>query len=121
MGTCKAVRDCTAVATILQQSRDEAIAYLKRNHCGFDGNTPLVCCIAIASPPSNEELGDRNLGNLQPTPNTIPNTQDRTDLDNNALLPNDCGKDLSLRIVGGERTDLDEFPWMALLEYQKRE
>ncbi|XP_043272974.1 CLIP domain-containing serine protease 2-like [Venturia canescens] len=36
---------------------------------------------------------------------------------NNSILPSDCGSDVSKRIVGGEITDLDEFPWMALLEY----
>lgn len=41
------------------------------------------------------------------------------DLSNNALLPTECGKDLSQRIFGGERTDIDEFPWMALLEYAR--
>ncbi|RLU16063.1 hypothetical protein DMN91_011821 [Ooceraea biroi] len=119
MGTCKAARNCTAVATILQQSRDEAFAYLKRNHCGFDGKTPLVCCInnIITRPtPPNEDLYDRTLTN---SGNSTPSEEGRIGVDNNPLLPSDCGRDLSQRIVGGERTSLDEFPWMALLEYQK--
>lgn len=66
------------------------------------------------------DLGEPD--NPQPDPQPTPNQSlHRIDLDSNPLLPSNCGRDLSLRIVGGERTDLDEFPWMALLEYQKRE
>lgn len=41
----------------------------------------------------------------------------------NELLPEPgvCGIDTSNRIYGGEVTKLDEFPWMALIEYSKRE
>lgn len=31
-----------------------------------------------------------------------------------------CGIDYSDRIYGGQITDLDEFPWMALLGYRTR-
>lgn len=31
-----------------------------------------------------------------------------------------CGISTQDRIYGGEKTDLDEFPWMALIEYEKR-
>jgi len=97
------------VATILQQSHNEAIAYLKRNHCGFNGSAPLICCI--------NQQGQLNPRNPQPNGGGLQ----RVELDNNPLLPRDCGRDLLQRIVGGQRTDLDEFPWMALVEYQKRE
>lgn len=38
------------------------------------------------------------------------------------LLPDKttCGISTEARIYGGEATELDEFPWMALLEYQLR-
>lgn len=55
--------------------------------------------------------------NSGPGPVADPNAP--YDLSNNPLLPTECGKDLSQRIFGGERTDIDEFPWMALLEYAK--
>lgn len=41
------------------------------------------------------------------------------------LLPipgsNACGIDSSDRIYGGNVTKIDEYPWLALLEYTKRE
>lgn len=39
---------------------------------------------------------------------------------NNLLpLPGQCGNLLSNRIYGGVKTKIDEFPWMALIEYTK--
>jgi secreted trypsin-like serine protease len=37
------------------------------------------------------------------------------------LLPDKdtCGIDTTKKIYGGQKTDLDEFPWMALIEYEK--
>lgn len=34
--------------------------------------------------------------------------------------PGVCGTDNTNRIIGGEVTKIDEFPWMALIEYSKR-
>lgn len=34
--------------------------------------------------------------------------------------PGVCGTDNTNRIIGGEITKIDEFPWMALIEYSKR-
>lgn len=128
VGTCISVRDCPIVSTILQQSRDQAIAYLRRNHCGFDGMNPLVCCIGNANVNTRPGGGVTNPGNpgsnsgLNPQPSVSPPTENtQVDPSSNPLLPSDCGRDLTQRIVGGERTELGEFPWMALLEYQKRE
>jgi len=125
VGTCIVARDCALVSNILQQSREQAIAYLRHNHCGFEGSNPLVCCTNI-----NTNINTRPGGlvtnpgitsdwNSESTSQPVQNIE--IDLANNPLLPNDCGRDLSQRILGGERTELTEFPWMALLEYQKRE
>ncbi|EFN75742.1 Serine protease easter [Harpegnathos saltator] len=126
-GTCIAVRNCQMVATILQQSRDQAISYLRQNHCGFEGSDPLVCCLVGGNSNVNTRPGgvQTNPGTTGTNPEATTSSQndDGNDpvynLANNPLLPNVCGRDLSQKIFGGERTDLDEFPWMALLEYQK--
>lgn len=41
---------------------------------------------------------------------------------NDYLLPaiKDCGTVPSNRIIGGNSTELDDFPWMALIQYTKR-
>lgn len=123
MGSCIIARDCIFVSNIVKQSREQAITYLRRNHCGFEGSNPKVCCINSANIDTRPGGHATNPGTTQSwyseptTPQSVDNTQ--IDLTNNPLLPNDCGNDLSQRILGGERTELDEFAWMALLEYQK--
>ncbi|XP_029050777.1 CLIP domain-containing serine protease 2-like [Osmia bicornis bicornis] len=108
VGWCIGLRQCPQLLTILQSSPPETIEFLRQSQCGFDDNDPRVCC------PIQNENADLSGGadgakeaNLQ------------FDLSNNTLLPSDCGKDLShdQRVVGGEHTDIDEFPWMALLIY----
>lgn len=39
-----------------------------------------------------------------------------------SLLPSDqvCGIQNNDRIVGGTQADIDEYPWMALVQYNKR-
>ncbi|XP_076657393.1 serine protease ea-like [Halictus rubicundus] len=94
-GVCIGIRQCPVLFSIvsLNPVPPDSVQYLKQSHCGFEGRDPKVCC-----PPEQ----------LRPTEDPF---------NNNPLLPTECGKDLSSRIVGGERTDIDEFPWMALLEY----
>ena len=62
----------------------------------------IVCC-----PMENYNNDDRNV-------------QGQGGVDKSMLLPKDCGRDVSMRIVGGEKAEIDEFPWMTLLEYRKR-
>ncbi|XP_028047881.1 CLIP domain-containing serine protease 2 [Monomorium pharaonis] len=122
LGTCILARDCRFVANILEKSRDQAIVYLRRNHCGFEGPNPKVCCINSANVDTRPDDHVTNFGTTQSwnSEQTIPQLDyTQTDVANNPLLPTNCGRELSQRIIGGERTELDEFAWMALLEYQK--
>lgn len=122
-GTCILARDCSLVSNILQQSREEAFAYLRRNHCGYEGSNPKVCCISSNATIDTRPGGYiRNPGTTERTrnPESTPQPDGNAQVDlANPLLPNVCGRDLSQRLLGGERTELDEFPWMTLLEYQK--
>ena len=91
------------------------------------GRDPRVCCL-IQNPQPNIPPRDQLPFTSNPRP--IPSIEEPTvednndanlqyDLSSNPLLPTDCGKELTQRIFGGEKTDLDEFPWMTLLEYAK--
>lgn len=98
--------------------------------CGFDGNNPTVCC-PIQNANIDTTYRDNNENDIksnqsfkeQNEQNTDKNIDDENlqyDFSNNSLIPTDCGNDLSQRIIGGEITELDEFPWMVLLEHAKR-
>lgn len=93
-GSCVYLNECPQVAAILKKpspSTDER-NFIMQSRCGAspDGK-PLVCC---AGP------------GISRRSSTLPGT-------------NECGADLSDRIVGGQRTELGEFPWLALLKYRK--
>lgn len=121
-GICIPIRQCTPIVNVLQSRplTPQTIQLLRQLQCGFEGQDPRVCCTFAPV--------------VQPTqppfqPSTFPPTEEKnrfqteSELINNLLdsplLPSECGKELKIRIVGGKRTALDEFPWMALLEYQK--
>lgn len=120
-GSCIGIRQCEQLLRILQTQplTPDARDFLQQSQCGYDAHNPPVCCPlepritgpsarirlfpgATSANNTNEHAADENL---------------RYDLSNNTLLPSDCGKDMTQRIFGGERVELDEFPWMALLEY----
>ncbi|XP_008553594.2 uncharacterized protein LOC103575539 [Microplitis demolitor] len=112
VGQCINIRQCPPLLDLLRTSygSPEAIQFLRDSQCGFEGRDPKVCCVQNVPlptpPPVTTEFYNVNNGN------TSINSR-------SSLLPSVCGRDLSVRIVGGERAFLDEFPWMVLLEYQK--
>lgn len=76
--------------------------FLSLSQCGFRDGQPLVCCRETAPPP--------------------PVTQPPPPSNRQSLLPRpgECGIDADDRIYGGNKTKVDEFPWMVLLQYSKR-
>lgn len=90
------IQNCPEFYNIILTRNSSQYHILTKNHCGFHKNIPKICC---------------------PTNNNI----DRKDYNETmSLLPKDCGKQMLNRIVGGNVTELDEYPWMALLEYETR-
>lgn len=128
-GLCIGIRQCPQLLNILQTRplTPQAMDFLRQSQCGFEGNDPRVCCPIQDFGTSNRDSQPNPVDNQGSNPYVQPQNPDGTvddpnlryDLSNNPLLPTDCGKDLSQRIVGGERTELDEFPWMTLIEYLK--
>ncbi|KAF5305581.1 hypothetical protein FQA39_LY01672 [Lamprigera yunnana] len=94
-GRCIPVRSCTPILNALESGSNEAIRLAQQSQCGYD-SVPLVCCAET------------------------PTAQD-AEIFSHRLLPSTttCGiQNLNERIVGGDRTDIDEFPWLALLGYR---
>ncbi|XP_054083136.1 serine protease easter-like [Zeugodacus cucurbitae] len=92
-GECMLIQKCTELYnTVVKPNLEDAeILFLRRSRCGEFGKSVLVCC---PDPPNN------NRGELP--------------------LPPNCGNSsLAGRIFGGVSTDIDEFPWTALLIYTK--
>ncbi|CAH2094433.1 unnamed protein product [Euphydryas editha] len=92
--SCVVLEDCRALYPLTQQNNN--IRVLKELHCGFDSvDRPKICC-----PPSFTRI-----------------SADYNPVD---LLPDFkiCGIQNNDRIFGGTQTDIDEHPWMALLQYK---
>nr|XP_021182323.2 phenoloxidase-activating enzyme 1 isoform X1 [Helicoverpa armigera]ATD13324.1 csp8 [Helicoverpa armigera] len=117
---CVSLYDCSALLTAFEQRPlpNSVVSFLRRSQCGFEGYVPRVCCGPL--PPDE---------NVQPTPRPTPRpTQAPTEgssevfqEDSSPAPRNQCGVDTNGdRIYGGTFTDLDEFPWMALLGYLTR-
>ncbi|CAH2257139.1 CLIP domain-containing serine protease 2-like [Pararge aegeria] len=71
----------------------------KKLHCGFKDKEPLVCCPPVLS--------------FVPEPKT-PKSPPHSSRE--IALPSQCGLEYADRIYSGQITELDEHPWMALLQ-----
>lgn len=115
--------------------------------CGFESRDPLICCVSLETNTQGPDWGTQLLGALVPNKTEKPITTDdnnnsvgsgeqnnnnnveaftRRGLQDNdieshpniGLLSRACGNIEDNRIWGGNRTQLFEMPWMALLSYQ---
>ncbi|XP_026732866.1 serine protease 7-like isoform X2 [Trichoplusia ni] len=118
---CVSLYDCQPLVNAFNQRPlpSSVVSYLRKSQCGFEGYVPRVCCGPL---PSNDQPQPR------PTqrPTSQPSNQDGGGSgffqeDSSPAPRNQCGVDTNGdRIYGGTFTDLDEFPWMALLGYRTR-
>ncbi|XP_037932533.1 serine protease easter-like [Teleopsis dalmanni] len=104
---CIILEDCKYLFNILITSplSDANRRYLSSSQCGYQNGKVLICC------PDRYQ----NVVQVAQTTASIPSGG------NYQLLPNpgQCGDVLSNRVYGGNVTKIDEFPWMALIEYTK--
>ncbi|XP_052901883.1 transmembrane protease serine 9-like [Anopheles moucheti] len=95
-GTCMPFRECPPLMAIYRKpitTPDES-RFLANSRCGEIDRRTLVCCA----------------------------TADFSETINNDLpVPPRCGIQLSDRVVGGQTTELEEFPWSALIQYWRSE
>ncbi|XP_055903205.1 serine protease easter-like isoform X2 [Eupeodes corollae] len=79
--------------------------FLQRSQCGSNNGKVLICC------------PERQIGAQMPAEPDSTDTRIRASLPE----PGTCGNVISNRIYGGNVTKIDEYPWMALIEYKKGE
>lgn len=114
-GQCVLVAECDFIRRVLDKPLlgQNDIRYIEASRCGSYDRKALVCCAEPSGTP----------------PNSVPTTSEpiasRVDSvpssagDKLKLLPKNpsCGIQYSDRIVGGERTKIDEFPWTARIQH----
>lgn len=129
-GECLSIYDCPSMLSFFGdrilswEERD----FLRLSVCtgAVSGRQPFVCC-----PDKDNRLGNKDPGVVSTAP-TVPTppspvTPLVVDMENRAEvaggnLPdsnkNECGISIGMRIYGGENADIDEFPWLAMLQYE---
>lgn len=103
---CIHLEQCTQLYNMLKKQplSNEDRSFLQRSQCGSNNRKVLICC------------PERQIGPQTAAP-TVESTQPRLGI--NLPEPGVCGNVISNRIYGGNVTKIDEYPWMALIEYRK--
>ncbi|XP_054734350.1 serine protease easter-like isoform X2 [Anastrepha obliqua] len=132
-GECTSIRDCSPLVNLVTNpDRTEAeTALLRKSQCGLANGTILVCCplrksVKIRDDPTTEGIfstqsSSKGIERAQFPEEAVPGTENYRDTTESTRIPskqNKCGRAvLSKRIFNGKETDIDEFPWTALLVY----
>jgi Regulatory CLIP domain of proteinases/Trypsin len=100
-GVCIPVRHCKLTLQLLAKintlTREES-NYLRQSQCGYQNRSPLVCCASDAPTMYNKRQNQPN------RKNQLPGFER-------------CGATSSNRIIGGRNAKVDEYPWLAMVEY----
>lgn len=105
-GVCVNIHDCQPVIDILKQQQPlsrETLAFLHSLQCGFEGKNPKVCC---------EQRQAAVALTKAPAPPNVTNHRNV-----HLVNRNECGPITESKILGGNKTGVFDFPWMALLAY----
>lgn len=112
-GRCVALKNCPKLFEMLTSKPVSAQnrQFLKRSQCGFVDRLPYVCC-------SDEIVNVPEASTEKTSIGSVPDWLRRLRL--KLPLPPVCGNDAKDHIVGGEVTEISEFPWLVLLEFTLR-
>lgn len=118
IGTCINIKNCSALLNIIRGPTpipESSLVFLRKAQCGFDNNTPKVCCVQLNS---RKRFASRALP--IPMPLQTPSYSTEVAQHPNLKLVNgdNCGPIVQPKIYGGQRTGVLDFPWMALLAYR---
>ncbi|XP_043274311.1 melanization protease 1-like isoform X3 [Venturia canescens] len=117
-GTCINIRQCPALMSVLRGPRPlspQALELLRSSQCGFDGNSPKVCCESERAGTTSPLVGASNDEDSA----SPPSPPDVTAHPNLRLLEHAlCGPITQGKILNGNKTSVFDYPWMALIAYK---
>jgi len=105
-GLCQPIRSCQSILELLTPPLSPQVRdFLRRSQCKFENHQPWVCCPDSVPPPvlTPSNIGTSSVGSGGSQLPSVP----------------DCGIQAADRIVGGEPTAIDEFPWLVQIQYNK--
>lgn len=115
---CVSISDCPEFLKLVRKMKSGDHAARKKivqNQCGFEKSLPKVCCQSIATAP------------LLPKPQRLQTAKHSENVPEKLLprrekvrIPYDCGRSrmLSNRIVNGDNSARNAWPWIAALGYK---
>lgn len=120
-GSCVLVAECDFIRRVLAKPilENNDVKYIEASRCGTHQKKALVCCpLPKTSAPSPGGGGSTGNGNSD-TINQRVQTSGLSLEDKRRLLPPppQCGIQYDDRIVGGERTGVTAYPWLARVQH----
>lgn len=120
-GSCVLVAECDFIRRVLAKPilENNDVRYVEASRCGTYQKKALVCCAQpTTSAPSTSVGGSSSSSNS----NSIAQRVQSSGLsleDRRKLLPlaPQCGVQYDDRIVGGERTGVTAYPWLARIQH----
>ncbi|XP_031333000.1 phenoloxidase-activating factor 1-like [Photinus pyralis] len=117
---CIPINSCHVIRQAIAYLNPEAIEFAQASQCGYE-NGPLVCCGS-----SGRKTTPSPSSTTTPSAQSVPQPEENFSLSplDDQQLPDGtlCGiqiKQRDNRIVGGNISDIYDFPWMAALKYRK--
>jgi len=115
---CISIYSCAILYNAVTTRNTQQLNFLRESQCGYD-QEPLVCCGSDDNYKRKPQVRPQTGGKRKPG-----GTGGRRPTNNkgsNKLIPDrsTCGLQSDNRILDGQVTGLDEFPWMALLQYRR--
>lgn len=118
-GLCVSIYYCNSLRGVLERINlsQQEIQFLRESQCESGaGNPPYVCCTADKNYNETPTTASTTTASTRPLTKNVSPSDGR----GNVLPePPNCGREpLGSKIYNGVDTLLDEYTWMALLEYK---
>ncbi|XP_035779246.1 CLIP domain-containing serine protease 14D-like [Anopheles albimanus] len=115
-GTCVLVRECPFAVAVLKKKNhsNNDVRYLEATRCGELGKKVLVCCNEPNVTQTSEPVDAETIAEL--VENRFGTREQKRD-----LLPPVCGQSNEDRLIGGDRANLFDYPWNALIQHRTKD
>lgn len=121
---CISIHSCPIIKQAVAYLNPDAIDFARKSQCGYE-NGPLVCCgstgkLTTRRPSTTTALPIKH-NNVAGEVTTPPAPLDDHSLPDNSLCGIQIRQKGDDRIVGGNISDIYDFPWMVALLYAKED